>query len=161
MAHPGLVTDIAIGQSTVVTHHVKANLFYRGLRLLATPRIGDTLSTRTEVVGLRTNSPRPGRAATGPAALRITTTDQDRRTLLDSHRCAMLPLSQRADFGSCVHDDDLSRVGGAHGQPWATPRGWVLDAYRAALADTRRSPRSAPSCVPAPTWCRMRRSWRD
>ncbi|MBB0991685.1 hypothetical protein G6009_09520, partial [Dietzia sp. SLG510A3-30A2] len=37
VAHPGLVTDIAIGQSTVVTHRVKANLFYRGLRLLTAP----------------------------------------------------------------------------------------------------------------------------
>jgi hypothetical protein len=31
LAPPGLVWDIAIGQSTVVTQHVKANLFYRGL----------------------------------------------------------------------------------------------------------------------------------
>ncbi|MFI8589124.1 MaoC family dehydratase [Dietzia maris] len=133
VAHPGLVTDIAIGQSTVVTHRVKANLFYRGLRLLTAPRIGDTLSTRTEVVGLRTNSPRPGRAATGLAALRITTTDQDRRTVLDFHRCAMLPLSPGVDPGSCVHDDDLSAIGADHGQPWAMPQGWDLDAYRAAL----------------------------
>lgn len=133
VAHPGLVTDIAIGQSTLVTHRVKANLFYRGLRLLATPRIGDTLSTRTEVVGLRTNSPRPGRAATGLAALRITTTDQDGRTVLDFHRCAMLPLSPGVDPGSCAHSDDLSAIGGDHRQPWATPRGWDLDPYRAAL----------------------------
>ena len=133
VAHPGLVTDIAIGQSTLVTHRVKANLFYRGLRLLATPRIGDTLSTRTEVVGLRTNSPRPGRAATGLAELRITTTDQDGRTVLDFHRCAMLPLSPGVDPGSCAHSDDLSAIGGDHRQPWATPRGWDLDPYRAAL----------------------------
>lgn len=133
VAHPGLVTDIAIGQSTVVTHHVRANLFYRGLRLLAAPRIGDTLTTRTEVVGLRTNSPRPGRAPTGLVALRITTTDQDGRAVLDFHRCAMLPMSGGADPRSCVHDDDLSRIGGGHEYPWATPQGWDLDAYRAAL----------------------------
>src|SRR5271165_2358077 len=29
LAHPGLVCDVAIGQSTLVTRHVKANLFYR------------------------------------------------------------------------------------------------------------------------------------
>ena len=31
LASPALVWDVAIGQSTVATHHVKANLFYRGL----------------------------------------------------------------------------------------------------------------------------------
>ena len=61
------------------------------------------------MVGLRTNSPRPGRAATGLAALRITTTDQDRRTVLDFHRCAMLPLSPGA---SPTDDgDDLGAIG--------------------------------------------------
>ena len=30
LASPNLVWDVAIGQSTVVTQHVKANLFYRG-----------------------------------------------------------------------------------------------------------------------------------
>lgn len=32
LAHPGLVCDVAIGQSTLATQRVKANLFYRGLR---------------------------------------------------------------------------------------------------------------------------------
>ena len=31
LASPSLVWDVSIGQSTVVTQHVKANLFYRGL----------------------------------------------------------------------------------------------------------------------------------
>lgn len=60
VAHPGLVCDVAIGQSTLVTQRVKANLFYRGLRFHRFPLIGDTLSTRTEVVGLKQNSLRPG-----------------------------------------------------------------------------------------------------
>lgn len=67
VANPGLITDIAIGQSTVVTHHVKANLFYRGLRFHRFPVLGDTLYTRTEVVGLRENSSNP---AAHPPALR-------------------------------------------------------------------------------------------
>ena len=53
VANPGLVCDLAIGQSTLVTHHVKATLFYRGLRFHRFPHIGDTIHTRTEVVGLR------------------------------------------------------------------------------------------------------------
>lgn len=136
LAHPGLVTDVAIGQSTVVTHHVRANLFYRGLRFHAAPRIGDTLTTTTEVAGLKSNSPRPGRPATGLAALRVTTTDQDGRTVLDFHRCAMLPLSEGTDPASCVRTDDLSTIGADPGRPWATPEDWDLEAFRAAVPDT-------------------------
>jgi acyl dehydratase len=65
LAHPALVWDVAIGQSTVVTHHVKANLFYRGLVFRRFPHLGDTLTTTTTVEGLRQNRPRPDRAATG------------------------------------------------------------------------------------------------
>src|SRR5262249_5780476 len=52
LAHPALVCDVAIGQSTLVTQRVKANLFYRGLTFHRFPAIGDTIYTRTEVVGL-------------------------------------------------------------------------------------------------------------
>jgi acyl dehydratase len=83
---------VAIGQSTLVTQRVIANLFYRGLVLRRSPTIGDTLSTTTEVVALRQNSPRPGRAATGLAAPRARTVDQQKRRVLDFWRCAMLPL---------------------------------------------------------------------
>src|SRR3984893_17458672 len=55
LASPGLVWDVAIGQSTVVTQHVKANLFYRGLAFRRPPLIGDTLETVTQVVALRQN----------------------------------------------------------------------------------------------------------
>ena len=119
LAHPGLVTDVAIGQSTLATHHVKANLFYRGLRFLSHPRIGDTLTTVTEVVGLRENTPKPGRAPTGLAALHMVTTDQTGVTVLDFYRCAMLPLSPDADPGRTVHADDLSTIGpGDDAQPF-------------------------------------------
>jgi acyl dehydratase len=47
IAHPALVWDVAIGQSTVVTHRVKANLFYRGLAFHRYPVLGDTLRTVT------------------------------------------------------------------------------------------------------------------
>ena len=109
IASPSLVWDVAIGQSTVVTQHVKANLFYRGLAFRRVPLIGDTLRTRTRVAGLRQNRPRPGRAPTGLAALRITTSDQEGRPVLDFWRCAMLPLrDQDADTG---HADNLDRIG--------------------------------------------------
>ncbi len=38
---PALVCDVAIGQSTLVTQRVKANLFYRGLDLHPFPVIGE------------------------------------------------------------------------------------------------------------------------
>src|SRR5712692_12024494 len=91
IAHPALVWDVAIGQSTLLTGRVIANLFYRGLMFRRFPRIGDTLHTTTEVVALRQNRGRPGRAATGLAALRVRTRDQHREGVLDFWRCAMLP----------------------------------------------------------------------
>jgi acyl dehydratase len=112
LASPALVWDVAIGQSTVATHHVKANLFYRGLWFHRAPVIGDTLRTSTVVAALRQNRPRPGRAATGLTALRITTVDQQDRLVLDFWRCAMLPLRDPdAPAGSTGHDDDLDQVG--------------------------------------------------
>ena len=95
-AHPGLVCDVAIGQSTLFTRRVRANLFYRGLALHRLVVIGDTLRTTTGVVALRENTRRPGRAPTGLAVLRITTVDQEDRPVLDFLRCAMLPLREGA-----------------------------------------------------------------
>lgn len=131
LAHPALVCDVAIGQSTLVTQRVKANLFYRGLRFHRFPVIGDTLFTRTEVVGLKQNSAKPGRVATGLAALRMTTIDQVGRLVLDFHRCAMLPLS--ASDVQTGHADDLSGIGADVAAPDATldpTLHWNADAFR-------------------------------
>jgi acyl dehydratase len=105
LAHPALVWDVAIGQSTLVTQRVVANLFYRGLAFHRAPVLGDTLHTTTEVVALRQNRSKP----TGLAALRITTVDQDGRPVLDFWRCAMLPLRDPA--ARTGHDADLDTVG--------------------------------------------------
>src|SRR6476619_616522 len=128
LAHPALVCDVAIGQSTLVTQRVKANLFYRGLTFHRFPILGDTLYTRTEVVGLKQNSAKPGRPPTGLAALRMTTIDQADRLVLDFYRCAMLPL--RPDAGETGHDDDLSAIGtGLPPAPDPTA-GWDADVFR-------------------------------
>ncbi len=141
MAHPALVCDVAIGQSTLVTQRVKANLFYRGLAFHRFPAVGDTLFTRTEVVGLRQNSPKPDRAPTGLAALRMTTVDQIGQLVLDFHRCAMLPLSPEAsrvghDTG---HADDLAVIGA---DPVVTDPAGHWDA--AAFRDRVRGPHFDP-----------------
>lgn len=128
LAHPALVCDVAIGQSTLVTQRVKANLFYRGLTFHRFPALGDTLYTRTEVVGLKQNSTKPGRPATGLAALRMTTIDGVGRLVLDFYRCAMLPLS--GDSVQTGHLDDLSGVG-ADVRAVADPTAdWDADAFR-------------------------------
>ncbi|AZG45673.1 MaoC family dehydratase [Gordonia insulae] len=132
IAHPGLVCDLAIGQSTLATHHVKANLFYRGLRFLTHPHLGDTLTTRTEVVGLRENSGRPGRAPTGLAALHIITSDQDGTVVLDFHRCAMLPLSASPDPDRVRHSDNLAAIGADTSGDPVVPA-WDLSVYRDAV----------------------------
>ncbi|MGW5113122.1 MaoC family dehydratase [Nocardia sp. NPDC004123] len=120
LAHPALVWDIAIGQSTVVTHHVKANLFYRGLVFRRTPHLGDTLTTTTTVEGLRQNRRRPDRASTGLVALRIRTVDQHGRDVLDFWRCAMLSLRADRDTGRA---DDLDGIGADADLNWCAAVG--------------------------------------
>lgn len=127
IAHPALVCDVAIGQSTLATQRVVANLFYRGLVLRRAPAIGDTLSTRTEVVALRRNRSRP----TGLAVLRVRTIDQWERTVLDFWRCAMLPVED-PDAASGA-DDDLEAIPAALPDPpelAAAVADWDLGAYR-------------------------------
>jgi acyl dehydratase len=130
LAHPALVCDVSIGQSTLVTQRVIANLFYRGLVLRRAPILGDTLHTTTTVVALKQNTLREGRAPTGLAALRIVTVDQRDRPVLDFHRCAMLPLREAvqtghdADLDAIPADLDATALAGA-------VAGWDLDARRA------------------------------
>lgn len=132
IVHPGLVTDVAIGQSTLATQRVKANLFYRGLAFHRYVELGDTLSTRTEVVGMKQNTVRADRPPTGLVALRVTTTDQHDRLVLDFHRCAMLPLSPGVtDTG---RHDDLSTVGAGSASAGAMApeavSSWKAEAFR-------------------------------
>ncbi len=69
----------------------------------------DTLRTCTRIEALRQNQPREDRRPTGLAVLRITTTDQDDRPVLDFWRCAMLPLRDPAAHTG--HADDVDVVG--------------------------------------------------
>jgi acyl dehydratase len=132
LANPGLVWDIAIGQSTLLTRRVIGNLFYRGLVFHRLPLIGDTLRTTTEVVALRQNRAKPDRPATGLAALRVRSFDHEGRPVLDFHRCAMLPL--RDSGGTTGAADDLSVVGSPPDPATmcGAISGWDLGAYRSA-----------------------------
>jgi acyl dehydratase len=134
LAHPQLVCDVAIGQTTLATQRVKANLFYRGLSFHRFPVIGDTLFTRTEVVALKQNAAKPGRPPTGLAALRMTTIDQIGRLVLDFHRCAMLPLRDcAADTG---HADDMSSIGAEPALATDPTADWDADAFRTRVPGT-------------------------
>src|SRR5260370_34336863 len=74
LASPGLVWDVAVGQSTGGTQHVKANLFYRGLAFRRAPRLGDTLPTPARAVPPRHNMPHDRRAPPGLPRLLVTPT---------------------------------------------------------------------------------------
>jgi acyl dehydratase len=147
LVHPALVCDVAIGQSTLVTQRVKANLFYRGLTFHRFPVIGDTIYTRTEVVGLRANSVKPGRAPTGMAALRMTTTDQADRLVLDFYRCAMLPASP--DWTPDGRPgDDLSAIGADAAPPASDPTAqWDGEVFRSRVPGPHFDPGIAGSVM--------------
>jgi acyl dehydratase len=104
VVNPALVLQVSIGQSTVATRRVIANLFYRGVRLLRVVRPGDTLTTTVEIRGLRENARRPDRPPRGTVLLGIRTVDQEGRVVADYERCPMLPLRHDTETG---HADDL------------------------------------------------------
>jgi acyl dehydratase len=137
LAHPALVWDVAIGQSTLLTRRVIANLFYRGLALARAPSIGDTLATSTEVVALRQTSARDDRVSRGLAVLRVRTVDQLERPVLDFWRCAMLPLRD-AGAGTGREDafDAIPAELDARALRAATAS-WRLDAFAASAGEGR------------------------
>lgn len=108
LVHPNLVCDVAIGQSTIPTQRVLGNLFYRGLVLLRPVFHGDTLRTRTEIVALKQNRPRPDGIASGLAVLRIQTHNQRDEPVLDFYRCPMLPLKDAE--AATGHADSLGEI---------------------------------------------------
>ncbi len=131
LAHPNLVCDVAIGQSTGPTQRVRGNLFYRGLVLERPVFIGETLRTTTEVVGLKQNRRREDGSAAGLVALRIRTTDSRGEPLLDFWRCPMIPMRDpSADTG---HADDFGHIPTAVDPgrvERALPSEWHVDALR-------------------------------
>lgn len=132
LASPVFAWDVSIGQSTLVTQRAIANLFYRGLRFRRLPAIGDTLSTHTEIVGLRPAEAKPGRPPRGLVAMRIRTVDQQGRTVLDYHRCALLPA--RAEVSGPARGDMLPGAEAVSAAELAAPvAGWNLAAWREAV----------------------------
>jgi len=134
LAHPNLVCNVAIGQTTFPSGRVIGNLFYRGLVLQRPVHLGDTLHTTTTIAALRQNSRRAGRPATGLAVFEMRVTNQRDETVLHFWRCPMLPCRDpEAETG---HADSFDEIGvaldlerlRAH-----VPAGWRLDAFRKRL----------------------------
>ena len=91
LVHPMLVINLVNGQTTYASQHVKGNLFYRGLLLQKPVFIGDTLTTTTQVVGLRQNRHKPDRATTGMVALEMETMNSAGECVMRYWRCPMIP----------------------------------------------------------------------
>jgi acyl dehydratase len=133
--------NIAIGQSTWASQRVKANLFYRGLVLQRPVFLGDTLYTRTRVVGLRQN-----RAQAGPRGHRHRRSRNDHHQPARRDRAALLALPDdplpRCLRRAPVTPDDLERIGAAvsldGGAQRQYPRGWSVVSR----------PRSGAACAP-------------
>ena len=131
LAHPTLVCHVAIGQSTAASQRVKGNVFYRRLQMLRPVHIGDTLSTRAEVVALRQNQPKPGRPATGMVALRIQVANQRNKQVLDFWRCPMIPLRDPdGDTGHADSFDDIPAELDLELLAAKVPWGWRLSAFK-------------------------------
>lgn len=144
VVNPALVLQVAIGQSTVATRKVVANLFYRGVRQLRTVRVGDTLATAVTVRGLREASARPDRPPRGLVLLGIHTVDEQGRLVLDFERCAL--VRRRSDAATGHHDDlggtpielDMAPFAESAPDKWdlsplGSPQAWPI-------GETRRDP---------------------
>jgi 2-methylfumaryl-CoA hydratase len=131
LAHPTFVCHVAIGQTTSASQRVRGNLFYRGLQFLRPVHLGDTLRTRSEVVALRQNRPKPGRPATGMVVLRIRVENQRGKQVLDFWRCPMIPLRDPdADTGHADSFDDIPSDIHLERLASKVPWGWRLDIYK-------------------------------
>lgn len=144
VVNPALVLQMAIGQSTVATRKVVANLFYRGVRQLRTVRVGDTLTTTVTVRGLREASARPDRPPRGLVLLGMQTVDDQGHLVLDFERCAL--VRRRSDAPTGHHDE----LGGTPDEldmaPFveAAPANWDLTPLGASqdwpIGEARRDP---------------------
>jgi citrate lyase beta subunit/acyl dehydratase len=128
LAHPMLVCDVAIGQSTAPSGRVLGNLFYRGLA--ARPvYLGATLRSSTTIVAKRRTSS-SGTQARGMVLLHVTAVAGDGEVVLDYYRCPLLPA--RAEDSAEVGDDieavaDRAALRDVHE---LIPARWRLDGLR-------------------------------
>lgn len=90
LANPGLALSVSIGQSTVATRRVIANLQYRGVALHSPVHLGDTL--RTVVTPLAADWTRTGQERAKVLLGMLTTRGDD--VVADYQRLALLPVRE-------------------------------------------------------------------
>lgn len=88
LANPGMVMQYSIGQTTMATRQVIANLYYRSVRFLRPVELGETLRTTTTVLGLRDSAPKDGQHR-GKVWLGVRTTG-DAGPAIEYERCALV-----------------------------------------------------------------------
>lgn len=134
LVNPALVLHMAIGQSTVATRLVIANLFYRDVVLRRQLHVGDTVTTLVTPVARALTRPGPaGRRA--KVLLEIETRDQDDAVVCRFQRLALLPCR---DAGST---SEVGEVGSADPSAPLTEfrpgvPAWDLAAFAAPAAST-------------------------
>ncbi|MCH2412164.1 MAG: hypothetical protein MK189_04245 [Acidimicrobiales bacterium] len=148
LANPALVMHISIGQSTVATQRVIANLFYRGVALSEAVRLGETLHTTVEVRGLRETTRSDDRPPRGLVLLGIRTVRVgDGAPVVHYERCAMLRFRDEAaetghidDLGGTDPEVDLTAWSDRVPATWdpspladVADRGWAVGEARADL----------------------------
>jgi 2-methylfumaryl-CoA hydratase len=144
VVNSGLVLQIAIGQSTVATRIVIANLFYRNVTVHRQVHVGETLSsTVTPTACAYTSGKGKGRRA--KVLLSIETHDEHGELVVSLERLALLPLREQdglvesggigtaagdralADLVAVLPPWDLTRLSRAP----LPPTGWqVIDPLR-------------------------------
>jgi acyl dehydratase len=93
LVNPALVLQIAVGQSTVATRRVIANLFYRDVSLRRQVHLDDTLSTTVTPTALAMT--RPGaRGRRAKVLLQMSTVNQHGRIVAAFERLALLPCRE-------------------------------------------------------------------
>ncbi len=139
LAHPLLAINIAIGQSTWASQRVKANLAYRGVQLKRPTFLGDTLYTRTRVVGARRNQSKPGRAPTGVVALEMRTVNQQGAEVMTAWRFPMIPCRTHP-AASAGADADILELGAnpAREEILASVPAWDIGAFPRSLPPAPR-----------------------
>ena len=134
LANPHLFFNMAVGLTTYASQNVKGNLFYRGLVFKKPAFIGDTITATTQVVALRQNKFKAGRAATGMVVLEMRMTNQHQEELMHFWRCPMIPC--RNPHAETGHADSLAVIPAEipkESLAAAVPKNWDLAAFRKAM----------------------------
>jgi acyl dehydratase len=127
VVNPALVLHVAIGQSTVATRRVIANLFYRDVVVRRAVRVGETLTTTVDIRGMRETGRKPDKPRRGMALIGMHTTSDRGDVIAAFERCALLPFRDAASRID-VHDELQGPSGTADLASYVAhvPRNWDL-----------------------------------